>query len=176
MCYASNISSWIFVLTLYSVYSVTESFNDLACREAIFKTVMKGQPLEEYVISSHHVDSWFECSGKCLDSKNCVSLSHMHRTTSRDDINCIIASETGGIVVGNSNEVDSWTIYEIKKTGSKICQLTNQPCKNGGTCVENSCEPEGYMCTCSEWYYGKYCESENSDEMILEMNVIGKNY
>ena len=67
------------------------------------------------MISSHQVDSWFECSGKCLDSEDCVSLSY--RTTSRDDINCMIASETGEIVVGNSNEVDSWTIYEMQETG-----------------------------------------------------------
>ena len=78
--------------------------------------VFLGQLLEEYVISRHHVGSWFECSGKCLDSEDCVSLSH--RITSHDDTNCMIASETGEIVMGNSNEVDSWTIYEIQKTGS----------------------------------------------------------
>ncbi len=43
----------------------------------------------------------------------------------------------------------------------EIC-LTQQPCKNAGSCVRNSCEPEGYSCICSELFYGKHCENENS--------------
>ena len=73
-----------------------------------------GQPLEEYVISSHHVDSWFECGEKCLDNEDCVSFSH--RTTSSDDINCIIASESDEIVIKNPHEVDTWTTYELRES------------------------------------------------------------
>ena len=42
----------------------------------------------------------------------------------------------------------------------EIC--SKQPCQNAGSCVRNSCEPDGYVCICNEWYYGKRCESENS--------------
>ena len=73
-----------------------------------------GQPLEEYVISSHHVNSWFECSEKCLDNEDCVSFSH--RTTSSDDINCRIASESDEIVIKNPHEVDTWTTYELRES------------------------------------------------------------
>jgi hypothetical protein len=65
------------------------------------------------VISSHHVNSWFECSEKCLDSKDCVTFSH--RTASNDNINCIIASESDEFVRKNPHEVDTWTTYEVRE-------------------------------------------------------------
>ena len=83
---------------------------------ALISLFYTGQVLEENVISTHHVDSWFECSDKCLESENCVSFSH--RTTSSNDTNCITASELGEIVIKNHHEVDTWTTYEIQETGS----------------------------------------------------------
>ena len=66
------------------------------------------------MISSHHVNSWFECGKKCLDRReDCVSFSH--RTTSSDDINCRIASESDEIVIKNPHEVDTWTTYELRE-------------------------------------------------------------
>ena len=66
------------------------------------------------MISSHHFNSWFECGEKCLDNEDCVSFSH--RTTSSDDINCIIASESDEIVIKNPHEVDTWTTYELRES------------------------------------------------------------
>ena len=71
-----------------------------------------GHPPEESVISNHHVNSWFECSEKCLDSENCVTFSH--RITSSNDINCKIANESVEIVAYSLEEIDSWTAYEIR--------------------------------------------------------------
>ena len=69
-----------------------------------------GHPPEEYVISSHHVNSWFECSEICLDNEDCVTFSH--RITSSDDINCKVASESAEEVVCSPQHTDKWTTYE----------------------------------------------------------------
>ncbi|XP_028395050.1 sushi, von Willebrand factor type A, EGF and pentraxin domain-containing protein 1-like [Dendronephthya gigantea] len=132
---------------------------DLPCREAIFKVAYTGQLLDEHIISSCHVDSWFECGQKCLDINGCVAFSH--RTESRDDINCKIASEIDD-VMKNSDEIDTWTVYKILEDKPEIC-IRQEPCNNGGSCVRKSCEPRGYSCICSQWYNGEHCENENSD-------------
>ena len=71
-----------------------------------------GHPPEESVISNHRVNSWFECSEKCLDREDCVTFSHC--TTSSNDINCKIASELGEIVVYSLDDSDTWITYERK--------------------------------------------------------------
>lgn len=78
------------------------------------------------MISSHRVNSWFECSEKCLDNEDCVTFSH--RITSSDDINCKIASKLGEIVVYSPQEIDKWTTFEIRGDQSvSNCVVTQNP-------------------------------------------------
>ena len=43
----------------------------------------------------------------------------------------------------------------------KTC-LNEGFCRNGGRCLMDSCEPEGYRCECDSLHYGKKCEQEIS--------------
>ena len=73
-----------------------------------------GVPVEEDVISSHAVTSWFECGNKCLENQECIAFSHLDEHSDRG-INCKLAKNTGDIVVVRGN--DAWTTYGIRSNG-----------------------------------------------------------
>ena len=44
----------------------------------------------------------------------------------------------------------------------RIPKCESQPCQNGGTCVENEREDEGFYCKCLEKYQGNHCQGTKS--------------
>ena len=142
--------------------------NEFLCPEVVFQSIPTegGRPLEEDILSTHLVTSWIECGNKCLENKDCVTFSHIDSQSY--DINCKINEVPHEFVVKSQNDSDNddeeeektWKTYKLIKSG--IC-ATLHPCQNAGSCIKDFCEPEGYSCLCSQWYYGKHCENENRD-------------
>ena len=48
-------------------------------------------------------------------------------------------------------------LFSLQET----CSQENY-CLNGGACLMDSCEPEGYRCECDSLHDGKRCEQEIS--------------
>lgn len=44
----------------------------------------------------------------------------------------------------------------------RIPKCESQPCQNGGTCVENERDDEGFYCKCLEKYQGKHCQGSKT--------------
>ena len=56
----------------------------------------------------------------------------------------------------------SWTnfVYQLRPafTGPNVCDTV--PCKNGGTCVVHSSDPDRHHCECGDWFIGNNCEGK----------------
>ncbi|CAB3991322.1 sushi, von Willebrand factor type A, EGF and pentraxin domain-containing 1 [Paramuricea clavata] len=150
-----------YLVCIHTSCFIFASSDKFSCPEAVFEVISNeaGYPLEEDVISNYIVTSCIECGHKCLECADCVTFSHLAERS--HDINCKVNGHTSELMVkGGHGDDETWTSY--KTIEPEIC-LTHRPCQNAGRCVKNSCEPEGYSCICPQWYYGKYCQNENSN-------------
>ena len=73
-----------------------------------------GEPVEEDVIASHVVTSWFECGSICLENQECTAFSHLDEHSDHR-INCKLARNTEDIVVVKRD--GTWTTYGIRSNG-----------------------------------------------------------
>ncbi|XP_031550207.1 uncharacterized protein LOC116287660 [Actinia tenebrosa] len=127
--------------------------------------VIAGQHLRGYSYKNISTDVPRVCFSSCFNDCRCNAFQ-------MKDVRCELLDEDKTSKAADFVDGTGYVYYDLQQKLYKgqshmvqpadVCYngcCRNQPCHNGGTCVEHCVNSkEKFSCTCNSYYYGKVCE------------------
>ncbi|KXJ17614.1 uncharacterized protein LOC110233554 [Exaiptasia diaphana] len=138
------------------------------------KDIFRGKHLKGYSYNNITTDDPVKCYSSCVQDCRCKACQ-------MKDVRCELLDEDKTSKADNFTAESGYVYFDLKQTmyqgrQSHMVQrgscyngcCRSQPCKNGGTCVEQCTSPkEKFACRCPLGFKGKICEKSPSSCMDI---------